>query len=538
MRKLVGIALVAWACRSSQPASERAATGSAEPAAIAVEHGGRTHVRVDRRVEVISILQRLAGHEAYRRAPPTPYVRAVDAAFAPFADHPAVAATRRLRRRHSISWDAPMLLAVHLDARLHVVNAAELPDLDPRFAGVDVDAYAAVVREFATATKLDAFLATQRDHIKEVERALRAVVDAERPVDWFDEVFGARARTRYIVVPGLLTGSMNFGVRATRPDGTHELYQVMGVDAPSGIPVADDDLVALLVHELAHSYVNPVLAKHRAALEAAGTKLYARVDEAMQAQAYGDWTIMLNEAIVRAVTVRYLRERKGAAAGRRARRAELRRGFVWTAQLEALLARLPDPKAPSGGLDAFMPQVIAILDALASDDAVPPFAGPFTMVLWRDPVWILPPPGPLASYATQMADRFGPTAPRTRAATTALAAHRGRDVVTYGSPRTNPVVAAIARAAGWRIERGKIVLGARELTGDHLVLIACWPRPDAPGAGAAVYAAADDADLVGVNAIPHGGTDWLVARREANGTFVVLDEGDFAQGDDGAWRLP
>lgn len=321
-------------------------------------------VRVDRRIELLSILHRLNGHRAYTEAPATPYVQAVDATFGPFKNHPAVAATQALQASHSITWDAPLILAVHLDDQLQLVNPGELPEIDPRFTGADVEAYAATLRDFARDTKLDAFLASQRSYIAEVESSGRAMIAKENAVAWFDQFFGAKAKARYIVVPGLLTGTHNMGVRATLPDGTQQFYQVLGIHAADGLPTTDDASVALLVHEMAHSYVNPLVATHRAALEAAGTRLYALVEEPMKKQAYGTWKTFVDESIVRAVVVIYLLDRKGKEAANTEARQQISLAFRWTPQISKVLIRYQAERATYADFAAFMPELIKTFDAL------------------------------------------------------------------------------------------------------------------------------------------------------------------------------
>jgi hypothetical protein len=64
-----------------------------------------------------------------------------------------------------------------------------------------------------------------------------------------------------------------------------------------------------------------------------------------------------------------------------------------------------------------------------------------------------------------------------------------------------------------------------------------WPRMDDPTRGILVYTAGDDANLVGINGVMHGQTDWVVARKGADGTFKAIEAGTF-RGPDGAWVLP
>lgn len=365
VRVLSVVLLLACKGTPASPPPGPGAPAAATPA-LSTEVAASTVVRVDRRVELLSILHRLIGHQAYTRAPATPYVAAVDARFKPFADHPAVAATRALRASHSITWDAPMILAAHLDHQLQLVNAEELPAIDARFTGADVASYAATLRDFAEVTKLDEFLASQQPYIATVEATVRTLLADAKAVPWFDRLFGVQPRTRYVVVPGLLTGTMNFAARATLADGTHELYQVLGIHAADGLPGSDALSIALLVHEMAHSYVNPVTAAHRAALEPGGAALFAGVAEMMKKQAYDRWSIFVDESIVRAVVVMFVTERAGAAAGEAEIATQERRGFRWTRPLVEQLTRYQRERATYPDLAAFMPEIAKALTALAA----------------------------------------------------------------------------------------------------------------------------------------------------------------------------
>ena len=319
-------------------------------------------VRVDRRIELVSIIQRLAGAPEYLTASTSiPYVAAVDAWFAPYKHHPAVRDAIEDRRRHGLSFDAPMWLAIHLDDQLAPVNAAELPGLDPRFTGIDVAQRAATLKSFADEARLDEFLASQRTYLASLERPLTDLLAKEDPVSWFDGVFGPTS-AQFVVVPGPLTGTMNYGPRATLADGTEQRYQILQVSRDGAI-VVDDMLVGLLVHEMAHSYINPVFAKHRDALAMSARRVFERVARAMEAQKYTAPLLMVDESGVRAAVVMYMQDRKGEAAGAAALRAEVNRSFTWTPELVELLRELQ--RGENHDLDAFMPRVIAFWNDLA-----------------------------------------------------------------------------------------------------------------------------------------------------------------------------
>ena len=503
---------------------------SSAPAPAAPLHHSEVHV--DRRVELISIVERLAGAPPYTAAASTPYVADVDRSFGSLADDPAVAATRALIEHHGISFDAPMDLAVHLDDKL----ALRGPLTDERWRGIDIAGYVAKLQAFAARGQLDAFLAGHGAYFAAVEARLRSEIEREDPQSWFDALFGPRAGARTIVVPGLLEGPNNYGVRFEARDGALEMYQVIGLAEPDaqGLVTLTEPVLELLVHEMAHSYINPMFATRRDALEAAGKAVFALVEPAMRRQSYTTWNVMLNEAGVRAVTALYVRDRKGASAATTTTREQVRLGFVWTAELTDLLAGYE--RGRHGDLAAFMPELEAWLGALAARYAAhgipqPGFLGPIDAAIQPDATFVVPAAdGPLARYVRAVHDRLFAGAPLA----SELPAHG--HAIAYGTPASPPIAATAARA-GWRISSDGIELGSQRFSGSGLVLVACWPRDGDPQHGVVVYAAGDEADLVGINSVRHGSTDWLVARRTGNG-FEPIASGNFPRAADGSWQLP
>ncbi len=195
-RLLLALCLTAAACRAESPS--RAARSREDPRAAP----GSFEVAVDRRIELFSILFRLAGAEEYGQATATGYLAEVDRHFAPYRDHPAVAASRRVRQEAGIGFDAPMSLAVFLDDDLRLIRPlSPWPEaLDDRWRKVDVAAYLADVRRFAADSGFDAFFTGQRAYFAGVEDRFRALLRSGDPVAWFDRFFGARAGASYRLV--------------------------------------------------------------------------------------------------------------------------------------------------------------------------------------------------------------------------------------------------------------------------------------------------------------------------------------------------
>lgn len=532
IRAIPAVLLVAsLACRGEPAAVDR--SGSDAPAR-------GLQVGVDRRIELFSILFRLAGAEEYTQAQPTPYLAAVERHFAAHRSHPAVAASRRVREEAGIGFDAPISLAVFLDDQLRPIRPLQPwpPGLDERWQKVDLDAYLDQVRRFASDTGSAAFFAGQEEYFARVEGRFRTLLAEGDPVAWFDQLFGARASARFQLVPGLLTGGANYGPHIERADRRLELYSIVSLEDVDGggLPRPSRFTVELIVHEMAHSYVNPLVDRHAAALEPAMARIFALVAEDMRKQAYGSWRIMGYESLVRAVTQLYVRRRYGDEAADRLAREDESVSFYWTAELAGELAR---PRR--GSLESEMPRVVAFFERLAQRYAggipIPPFRGPINAVFKREPALVEPSRGAspeLAAYIAEVRKQMYPSAaslpgdgsePATRAQ------------VIYGSPATSPLVAALIRDSGWTVDESGVALAGKRFDGAGLVLIACRPHPRDSKLPILIYTAARDGDIVNSNAVFHGPDDWVVARRGADGRFTIVAKGDFPRARDGSWRL-
>jgi Domain of unknown function (DUF4932) len=388
------------------------------------------------------------------------------------------------------------------------------------------------VRRFAAASHAADFFAGQASYFHRVEDRFRDLLAREQPVAWFDDFFGVRARARYWLVPGLLTGPSNYGPHAERPGGRVEFYSIVSLEDTDadGLPRPSHFTAELIVHEMAHSYVNPLVDGHLTELEPAMSRIYPLVADVMRKQAYGSWRIMAYESLVRAVTQRYVRQRHGDQAADRLAREDEGISFYWTGELAGELGDHLD-----------MRRVVAFFDRLAGRYAdgipKPPFRGPINAVFKYEPALVDPSPKAsreLAAYIGEVRKTIYPTAGAMPGGGQTI---ETRAQVLYGSPATSALVAGLLRDSGWTVDESGVSLAGRRFAGPGLVLIACRPHPRDPRLPVLVYTAARDADIVNANAVFHGPDDWVVARREPDGRFTIVAKGDFPRARDGSWRL-
>ncbi len=322
-------------------------------------------VSVDPRIELMSIIFRLAGNSEYNEGEIPAYNAAIDRWFAPFKDHEAVRLAHHLRQTDGVAYDAPMSLAISVKdvATLAERTPLDAPDsaLDARWHGAKARAFLAAARKFVTDTDFAKFLDSQSEFYEKSAAALRAVVEKEADFGWFEKFFGTQPAPRFFVVLGLVSGGGSYGRSTRAEDGGQESYAVLGVwqvDA-AGQPVFNKNMIPTIVHEMVHSWANPLLQPVEPQIRDAGDRMYKATKAAMQRQAYGSGTNVLNESLVRVCTARYILAHDGPDAARANITNQRSRSFLWTQELFDLLGEYEHDRAKYPTLQSFMPRVAA-----------------------------------------------------------------------------------------------------------------------------------------------------------------------------------
>lgn len=339
-----------------------AAPAAAEEAAI--------EVRADMRVELMSILFRLAGNPEYAQGRVEGYAKDVEETFGGFRDHDAVRYARQLRRTRGVSYDAVMSMAVHLkdgyglEPRLPLDPRPE--NLDERWRPDEAKAFLEKARDFVREAGFREFVDRHETLFASAAGRLRDTIARHAHPEWFEQFFGERPGAVFVQTFGLLNGGSCYGARI-RTDKVEELYSILGVwmTDRDGAPTFDGSIVDTVIHEFCHSYANPLVDAHLDELRAAGETIFPRVAPSMRRQAYGSWPTMFRETLVRACVVRYVRTYGGDAAAAKQIAGEKQRSFFWIAEVEDLLASYESDRETYPDLDAFFGRIVAFFDDYA-----------------------------------------------------------------------------------------------------------------------------------------------------------------------------
>jgi len=340
------------------------------PAASSVE------VSVDPRVELFSIIFRLAGHPEYNQGRVESYTDDVERHFGSQRDHAVVKLARELRRTRGVSYDACMSLAVHIEDASGLAERIPFdphPEaLDARWTVSGAREFLRLARQFQRETKFADFFDDHAELYQTAVSRMQKVLATKGKLEWFDEFFGTRPEARFTLALGMLNGGACYGPRMRAAGGREELYCILGVweTDKKGMPRFDKSMLSTVVHEFCHSYTNALVDKHEADLRDAGERIYPHVEQAMTKQAYGNWKTMMYESLVRGCVVRYTFASEGWRAAKLAIEGDVERKFLWVGDLSNLLADYERERGQYQTLDAFFPRIVAFFDEQA-DTLVP-----------------------------------------------------------------------------------------------------------------------------------------------------------------------
>lgn len=267
---------------------------------------------VSETVELMSILARTAGNREYNMDMAGQYTKDTEAWFAPYKQHAAVTCFQSLRDQHSISYDAVMSMAIHLDidgGRIKFIG--EQADLEKRWKDIDIENFIDKLNAFYTDTRFHDFFEQHRTFYDEGLKAYETNVMTYFHQDWYASFYGTAPTDRFRIVIGFTCGGGNYGSSRQLPGQPREAYAICGyyINPQTGKPYGEGaNMAATLIHEFNHSFVNPLLNNEANAslIATTGQKLHKFSAYAMERQAYTNWQTVVNESIVRAAVILYM----------------------------------------------------------------------------------------------------------------------------------------------------------------------------------------------------------------------------------------
>lgn len=340
---------------------------NAQPQTPILVNGG-----VDERVELLSIVFRLANCYEYSSTAFKSYVDDINQHFEPYKNHPVVELAKRLREERGVSYDAVMKMAVHLSPPPQLTPAVTFTDSTPEYRWGKENAlkFAELLQQFYADADCKSFF-EKHQSLYEASAERLGELCQKVDVEWYERFYGQQPDGRFVVVAALGNGGGNYGPSAAFANGKKDIYAILGtwnIDSTATPVYPPQNYLSTLVHEFNHSFVNPIVDKHRDELAKPSSLVFPEVADILRQQAYGNAQTMLYEALVRAGVLKYMADHGtdsfdlhiGAA------REEIK-GFLQMGELVATLQAYDSNRTTYPTFDSYMPEIVRFYQATADN---------------------------------------------------------------------------------------------------------------------------------------------------------------------------
>lgn len=314
--------------------------------------------KVNRNVELLSIVFRLAGNQEYNATLFKKYTDRIDAHFNAFKGHKLIKFANELHQTKGISYDAVASMAIILDDNLEpmIDFSTSLPE--KRWAEEDAYRFIRLLKKFYTDAGCEAFF-KENEELYDEAASRFAPVFQNLDFNWFQSFYGKSAGENFNIILSPGVGGHNYGPSYTLPGAKKEVFAIVGIwkTDDSGMPLYNEnEYLPTIIHEFNHSFVNPLLEKNKALFEESGKEIYKAVEYEMSQQAYGNWETMVNEALVRAAVIEYFADHGAGDSEIGAMlNNETNRGFLWIKGVVAELQKYNTQRDTYPTLESYMP---------------------------------------------------------------------------------------------------------------------------------------------------------------------------------------
>ncbi|MGV8994318.1 MAG: DUF4932 domain-containing protein [Flavobacterium sp.] len=326
--------------------------------------------KVDERVEILSIIFRLAGAEVYSSTRFKLYTDRIENHFEKYNNHDLIEFVKIISEENGIGYDGVMRMAVHLGPAPEFTPLITFNDSIPseRWGKSNSEKFVKLLRDFYKDANCKEFFYNNSELYDSASNNFLPIYQ-NIDLDWYKTFYGKEPNEKFIIVNGLGNGGANYGVDVVFKDKTREVYAIMGtwtVDSYGKAEFGFNDYFPILLHEFNHSFVDNLIGKNIEQFDKAGTTLYQVVGKQMANQAYGDYKIMLSEALVRAAVIRYMKDHNfEKEIIEKEIQDQIDNGFLWIKELDQELEKYSKQRKKYPTLESYMPQLIIAYDRYA-----------------------------------------------------------------------------------------------------------------------------------------------------------------------------
>lgn len=317
--------------------------------------------QVDERIEILSIAFRLAESEEYNSEAFELYTNKIQEHYNSFKNHKLITFIKDLRSKNRVGYDAVMSMAIHLDDKLNPLLAFTDKVPDKRWGKENAYKFVSLLKEFYKDSNSEKFFKENKKLYKKVSKGFLPIYE-QLNLDWYTNFYGKEPNEDFVIKIGISNGAGNYGPSIRFPNGKRKVYAIMGAwktDSTGMAIFSTESYFPTLLHEFNHSFINYLLDDNPEPFEDSGFKIFNKTKEKMNNAGYKNWQTMLNEALVRAAVIKYMKDHKFKEEQISLEIIEqINRGFIWIEQLVGELDNYSANRDDYPTLESYMPHLV------------------------------------------------------------------------------------------------------------------------------------------------------------------------------------
>lgn len=324
----------------------------------------------DERIELTSIVFRLAGMHEFVNDDVYAYTRTIDEYFEGYREHELIQYVRQLREEQRIAYAAAAGSATKL--RITENGVALHPGLtyadaaqDRRWTEETFARYVALLDDFYRTSGFRAFFEANEALYAAAAGEMDALL-SEIDTRWFPSFFGEEFVAPNVYA-AMANGRNNYIVED--PSSAAGYGIVIGCTGNgSGMPQLSDSVLPTIVHEICHFYTEPLFQTYWKAMEPAADTLYPSIREQMRRNAYGSAQETTVEWLNNLFKIMYFKENPNSRhPARFLVTLDAERGFIWMQRAFLFMDNFYRNRDTYAYIGDYMPRIVDFLNHTVAD---------------------------------------------------------------------------------------------------------------------------------------------------------------------------
>lgn len=323
--------------------------------------------KVDERIELLSVVCRLAEYEEYVNNNIPDYAKEVDQYFEAYKSHALISLAKKLKTDRGISYDAIASIATSIKIGKEIkLKDNLLPiGIDKRWSQENIDTFIIQLNSFYQTTNFNEFYSSHKELYSLAEKKFAEILDNIN-FSWFRSFYGTVPNADFHLILGMLNGYSNYGVTSFFDNkDKEEINAIIGVSEVDSIgnPIFSkkERVIQLVIHEFSHSFCNRLIDSNYNKMQTKAQEFYNAAQDYIY---YPSARSMSYEILVRACVIKYFNSNSTETNIKRLINNEKYKGFIWIQELFDALSVYESRREIYPTLHDFMPQIVRGLNNL------------------------------------------------------------------------------------------------------------------------------------------------------------------------------